>query len=266
MTDPARTPPQVPADLYDETYYTGACGGHEEWSASGGAQGAPIYSVTLQNAGFAPGMVLVDVGTGRGEMLAVAAELGAGRAIGVEYSEVGTRLTRRTLAAREVTDRAHVLRADARALPLPDGCADMVTMLDVIEHLAPAELDAALREVHRVLKPGGLLVGHTFPTRTVYDVTYRVLRASRRRWRRSWPADPRVDYERLMHVNEQTARGLRRAVRRAGFPVPGVTHGVWVYTGFVPSPRARAVYDRLARYRLTRPLAVANLWVHARRP
>jgi len=69
-----------------------------------------------------------------------------------------------------------------------------------------------------------------------------------------------------MHVNEQTLRGLRTSVARAGFRQAEVHLGEWVYTDFVPSYRARGVYARLARYRLTRPLAVANIWVHARRP
>ena len=184
--------PAVPADLYDDTYYRAMCGGHEEWSASQGASGAPIYSVTLQRAGFSPGMTLLDVGTGRGEMLAVAAELGARYAIGVEYAAAATALTRQTLSSRNVEDRAAVLLADARQLPLPDASVDMVTMLDVIEHLAPPELDSALREARRVLRPGGKLVGHTFPTRTIYDVTYRALRLAWPR-ARSWPKDTRVE-------------------------------------------------------------------------
>lgn len=266
MPEPAFLPPAaVPADLYDEHYYRSMCGGHEEWSASGGSAGAPIYSVTLDQAGFSAGSVLLDVGTGRGEMLAVAADKGAKLAIGIEYAAAAVALTAQTLAARDVTGRAHVLLADARRLPLPDASVDMVTMLDVIEHLTPPELDASLREVHRVLRPGGMLVGHTFPTRTVYDVTYRALRLAHPRWRRSWPADPRVEYEHLMHVNEQTVRGLRRSVAAAGFRGADVHLGEWVYTDFVPSQRARRVYGRLARHRLTRPLGVANLWVHARR-
>lgn len=255
----------VPPDAYDDHYYRSMCGGYEEWTASGGQAGAPIYSVTLDRAGFQPGQVLLDVGTGRGEMLAVAADLGARIAIGVEYAAAAVSLTAQTLQARGVTDRAHVLLADARRLPLPAACVDMVTMLDVIEHLVPAELDAALREAHRVLRPGGMLVAHTFPTRTIYDVTYRALRLVRPQWRRDWPADPRNDYEHLMHVNEQTVRGLRRSVARAGFAGADVQLGEWVYTDFLPSVRAKALYGRLSRSRLTRPLSVANVWVHARR-
>ena len=183
----------------------------------------------------------------------------------MEYAEAATLLARQTFASRGVADRAAVVLADARQLPMPDQSFDMVTMLDVIEHLTPAELDAALREAHRVLRPGGLLVGHTFPTRTIYDVTYRLMRTAWPAWR-GWPRDPRVEYEHLMHVNEQTLRGLRAAVKSAGFPSARVNLGEWVYTDFVPSARGRAVYARLARHRLTRPLGVANIWVHARRP
>jgi ubiquinone/menaquinone biosynthesis C-methylase UbiE len=265
VSRPDLTPPVVPAEAYDDAYYRSACGGHEEWSASGGAAGAPVYSVTLDKSGFEAGMVLLDIGTGRGEMLAVAVEKGAALALGVEYSSAGTALAMQTLRARGATANAQVLQADARLLPLPDASVDMVTMLDVIEHLGPAELDAALREAHRVLRPGGWLVAHTFPTSTIYDVTYATLRRAVPRWRRDWPADPRNDYERLMHVNEQSLRGLRSSLRRAGFEGADVRHGEWLYTDFVPSARARGLYAALARRRLTRGLAIANLWVHAQR-
>jgi len=40
-------------------------------------------------------------------------------------------------------------------LPFEPGTFDRVLMLDVVEHLYPAELAEALREARRVLKPGG---------------------------------------------------------------------------------------------------------------
>jgi SAM-dependent methyltransferase len=49
-----------------------------------------------------------------------------------------------------------ILWGDAGALPVPDGCADALLLLDVIEHLAdPAE---AIAEARRTLRPGGTLV------------------------------------------------------------------------------------------------------------
>lgn len=55
-------------------------------------------------------------------------------------------------------ERGHtsLAKADAAALPFPDRQFDIITALDVIEHLDDDR--AALAELKRVMKPGGLLV------------------------------------------------------------------------------------------------------------
>jgi SAM-dependent methyltransferase len=58
--------------------------------------------------------------------------------------------------ARRLYPWVTILDADAGELPVPDGCADAVLMLDVIEHIADAE--RVLAGLHRVLRPGGLVV------------------------------------------------------------------------------------------------------------
>src|SRR5262245_45635238 len=75
--------PVVPPDIYDEDYYRHRCAGYDEWNESEGANVAPLYSGVLHLARFRPGELLVDIGTGRGELLAVAVEQGADRAIGI---------------------------------------------------------------------------------------------------------------------------------------------------------------------------------------
>jgi SAM-dependent methyltransferase len=254
--------PVVPADAYTEEYYRSTCGGHEAWSASGGTRSDGMYLAFLRRVGFRSGEVLVDLGCGRGELLAAAVGLGAARAVGVEYAESAVRLAEQTLHAQDAADRAEVVAGDLRAVPLADGVADVVTLLDVVEHLAPAELDAALAEARRLLRPGGRLLIHTMPNRTIYSVVYRALRVLA--VRRSWPADPRNDWEHLMHVNEQTVRSLRSALRRAGLRDVRVEVGEWVYTDFLPDPRFRRVYTALSRLPGARSLAVGNLWGEAR--
>jgi hypothetical protein len=70
-----------------------------------------------------------------------------------------------------------------------------------------------------------------------------------------------------MHVNEQTAPRLGRAVRAAGFDARPEL-GEWVWTDYVPETdeRARRLYHRLARFRLTRRFGVSNLWCLGTKP
>ena len=257
--------PAVPAALYDETYYLSANWGFETWSESGGRAISPIYRGAMARARLAPDAVVVDIGTGRGELLVAALEAGASRAIGVEYSPAAIAMTETTLAEHSVGDRAKVVEADARAIPLDDAEADLVTMLDVVEHLAPAELAATLAEAHRILRPGGRILVHTMPNRRIYDVTYRWQRRLVPGRRRRWPEDPRNDWERSMHVNEQTARSLSAALRRAGFDAT-VSHGQLVYTDFVPEERARRLYQRLASTPGLRCFGRGDLWGEGRTP
>ena len=169
-SDEALPAPAVSPDVYDEDYYRHKCAGYAEWEASGGRVVASIYPGALHMAKMQPGAVVVDIGTGRGELLAVALQKGASRAIGIEYSAAAADLARTTLEAQGVTEGAEVLLVDARSIPLPDGTADLVTMLDVVEHLTPEELDASLQEALRLLKPGGTFFAHTAPNRLLYDV------------------------------------------------------------------------------------------------
>ncbi len=256
-------PPAVSPDVYDEHYYRKMCAGYEEWAASDGGGAAGVYTGTLEMARLAPGEVVLDLGTGRGELLAVAVERGAAAAIGVEYSHHAARLARQTLAARGVEDRCEVVVADARAVPLEDGIADLITLLDVVEHLAPSELALALAQAHRLLAPGGRLIAHTMPNRTVYEVTYRLQRLAWPPRRRRWPADPRNAYEHRMHVNEQTVPSLRRALVAARFAEVKVWTGAMRYADFVPDERARSLYWRLAARRPTRRLGAFDLWAQA---
>lgn len=49
-----------------------------------------------------------------------------------------------------------VLQGDATDLPVAQGVADAVTMLDIVEHIDRPDL--AIAEAHRVLRPGGVLI------------------------------------------------------------------------------------------------------------
>lgn len=255
-------PPMVSPDIYDDAYFRNCCAGSEAWRESGGSRTDGIYQYSLRRAKLQPGEVVVDIGTGRGELLAVAVEKGATRAVGVEYAEAAVEMARQTIAVHGVSDKAEVILGDARSIPLDDGIADLVTLLDVVEHLAPAELALTLAEARRLLRPGGRLLIHTFPTRTIYDVTYRIQRLLWPGRRKAWPVEPRSQLEVKMHVNEQTLWSLHKAINTAGFFDVKVELGEWIYTDMIPDERAKKLYHRIGKipFAPIRALGASNLW------
>jgi SAM-dependent methyltransferase len=100
-----------------------------------------------------PGVRLLDVGCGPGELAATAVARGA-TAVAVDIAE------RMVARARGVHPELDVRVADAECLPFPDGAFDAVVANFLIPHLA--EPTASLRELARVLKRGGRLAVTTW--------------------------------------------------------------------------------------------------------
>lgn len=94
-----------------------------------------------------PGSVLVDLGCGAG-LLAPHLEGKGHRHIGVDRSAAALR--------QALEHGVHGVLGDVLAVPLADGCADVVVAGEILEHVA--DLRGAVAEACRLLRPGGTLV------------------------------------------------------------------------------------------------------------
>lgn len=213
----------LPSSLYTEEYFRTACEGYDEFNASEGEQLSRRLASAFALAKVEPGMRVLDVGCGRGEILRHAARLGAD-AFGIDYAEVAVNLSQRVIEGIEgiAPGRTGVAQADAKLLPFKSASFDRVLMFDVVEHLHPWELDTALQEVYRVLKPDGLFIVHTAPNIWYDRYAYPLVRRFRTLLGQGdrYPKNPRnflVSVNEHVHVNEQSMWSLRRTLRKAGF-------------------------------------------------
>ncbi|MDO9488799.1 MAG: class I SAM-dependent methyltransferase [Sphingomonadaceae bacterium] len=97
------------------------------------------------------GKQLLDIGCGTGYVAALYAKGGA-NVTAVDIADQSVALTKKRLAWKGLS--ADVRQANAEHLPFEDNSFDVVTSFGVLHH-TPDTLQA-LREVHRVLKPGGI--------------------------------------------------------------------------------------------------------------
>ena len=147
-TRPVTSPGPSPRPRNDRRQYDDLA--EQWWEPTGGF--AMLHWLAVARAALVPpadraGAVLVDLGCGAG-LLSPHIE-------GKGYVHVGVDLTASALHQA----RAHgvtVVHGDVSAVPLADGCADVVAAGEILEHVT--DLRAAVAQACRLLRPGGLLV------------------------------------------------------------------------------------------------------------
>jgi demethylmenaquinone methyltransferase / 2-methoxy-6-polyprenyl-1,4-benzoquinol methylase len=102
----------------------------------------------LTRAGLGAGMRVADVGVGTGLVAREAATLTGDASLitGVDPSPG-------MMAAAQLPAGVKLLEGRAEAIPLPDASVDFISMGYALRHIS--DLEAAFKEFHRVLKPGG---------------------------------------------------------------------------------------------------------------
>ena len=99
------------------------------------------------------GDTVADLGSGTGDLAFACLEAGAARVVGLDVAR--PMLARARAKGQHLSPHAGFGLGDATQLPLPDASVDVWCSAFMVRNVP--DLDAALREAHRVLRPGGRL-------------------------------------------------------------------------------------------------------------
>jgi len=206
----------VDSRQYDEVWIRETWGWDtpEEFLRAQGRNLRPRIRHALGIASLQPGMRILDIGCGRGEVVLHCAREGV-NAVGVDYSKEAIGLAERAKATHlpEERERMHFICEDVKTLTF-EAPFDRIFMLDLVEHLYDWELLELFAVCHRLLKSDGALIIHTLPNRWLYEITYRRIVRLFLPW---LPENPRSQKEMTIHVNEMSITHLHRVLDQGEF-------------------------------------------------
>ncbi len=111
-----------------------------------------LKHITIENH-----YTILDLGCGGGRTVGKLAAIAThGKVYGVDYSDESVAATKRTNAGWIGHGRVEVRHGSVSQLPFPDGMFDLITGVET--HFWWPDLPGDMREVFRVLKPGGTLI------------------------------------------------------------------------------------------------------------
>ncbi len=204
------------AKAYTADYYLNDCGGYAEWRRSKGKSVDPrLQAVADVGMAIGPPGRVADLGAGRGELTRLFAEQGA-KVTAIDYSVNAVQLIEETLKDDEQTrQNVDIICDSVLSLSVYDKEYDLFVASDLVEHLVPDEVDALYKLVsQRIPLDKGALVIHTAPNLWNYRYEHPRQQKMARQAGFWLPRARRTWYERLMHINEQNPRVLKRQLSR----------------------------------------------------
>jgi demethylmenaquinone methyltransferase/2-methoxy-6-polyprenyl-1,4-benzoquinol methylase len=99
---------------------------------------------------------VMDVATGTGDLAIAMAKTSAKEIIGIDISNGMLDIGRKKIKAKALSEKIEMVQADSENLPYKDNTFDAITVAFGVRNFE--NLDKGLKEIFRVLKPGGIFV------------------------------------------------------------------------------------------------------------
>ena len=115
-----------------------------------------------------PGERLLDIGCGWGALIFRAAEQYRAHATGITLSEQQHVYVQEQIRARNIGDRCEVRLLDYRDVP-EDEPFDKIASIGMFEHVGKKNLPGYFAKIHRLLRPGGLVMNHGLTSAGLYS-------------------------------------------------------------------------------------------------
>jgi SAM-dependent methyltransferase len=133
--------------------------------------------------------------------------------------------------SRSVVNKTNLQTASAQELPYKDGAFNVVIIKHIVEHLP--EPEKAIREIGRVIEPGGVLILATPNLDSLL---------------KPWKGDKWIGYQDPTHISLKRPSEWLGLIRNAGFhPLKVFSDGFWdvPYIRFVPRQIQKLIFGSL---------------------
>jgi SAM-dependent methyltransferase len=117
--------------------------------------GDGLIAFVRKHVAIGPNHRVLDFGCGPGFLVERLASRGL-KTEGLEFSEDSRQQT--IERCQRYPSFGGAMLAKTVPTPLPDAAFDVVFLVEVIEHLLPEHIDGTMRELRRILKPGGTVI------------------------------------------------------------------------------------------------------------
>jgi demethylmenaquinone methyltransferase/2-methoxy-6-polyprenyl-1,4-benzoquinol methylase len=194
----------------------------------------------VATSGVRPGDTVLDLAGGTGDIsVQMARAVGPkGLVLLTDFNAAMLREGRDRLLDEGVVDNVACTQVDAQAIPLADNRVDLVTIAFGLRNVT--DKDAALREMHRVLKPGGRALVLEFsqvtvaPLRPLYDLySFQVLPRLGAMVARDSSSYQYLAESIRKHPDQETLKGMMSAAGFANCSYRNLSAGiVAIHSGF----------------------------------